>query len=252
LQAQLMSTMAETYQSLGLDSRAESLYRLALGIREGILGPQNADTLATKFNLAMVIADQGQHTDAEKLYREVLQTQRSVRGNENADTLRTAAVLAWDLSEQGHYEEAEKLARQTLEVQQRALGLDNADTQYTSLVLTGVLRRSGRYSEAVTIDREGLDSVMRAIDRKGADSIMRTGAFVRLLDWEIELSDDLNFARRLPEAETLLRTLLSKNRQIFGASGYPTVETEAILAGVLKEEESMSRRKLLQRKARPS
>jgi tetratricopeptide (TPR) repeat protein len=78
--------------------------------------------------------------------------------------------------------------------------------------------------------------MMRAIDREGADSIMRTGAFFSLLDWEIELADDLNFAGRLPEAETLLRTLLSKNRQIFGAGSYPSVETEAILANVLRGE----------------
>jgi tetratricopeptide (TPR) repeat protein len=81
-----------------------------------------------------------------------------------------------------------------------------------------------------------MDSMMRAIDREGADSIMRTGAFVSLLDWEVELADDLNFAGRLPEAETLFRTQLSKNRQIFGASSYPTVDTEAILAGVLDGE----------------
>jgi hypothetical protein len=57
----------------------------------------------------------------------------------------------------------------------------------------------------------------------------------QVLDWEIELAHALNLAGRQPEAEPEFRTLLSKNRQVFGASSYPTAETEAVFADVLQQ-----------------
>jgi non-specific serine/threonine protein kinase/serine/threonine-protein kinase len=226
LQAQLMSTMADTYLGLGLEQRAENLYRRVLDIRERILGPKNADTFHTKESLAQLLANRGHYAEADKLVREALQTQTSVGGAENRDTLRIAVWLARNFCAEGHYAEAEKLARQTLEVQQRVLGLDDPDTGGTKFFLAATLRGAGRYPEAMRIDRELVDSRMRA---SGPDA---RGVLVHQL-W---LGADLSHAGRLPEAEELLRSLLPKDRQVFGSDNYQTGLAEAQLANALRQE----------------
>ena len=51
LQAQMMQTMGEVYDSLGLYSQAQSLLTRAVDIRRRVLGPQNPDTLTSMSSL---------------------------------------------------------------------------------------------------------------------------------------------------------------------------------------------------------
>ena len=51
LQAQMMQTMGDVYDSLGLYSQAQSLLTRAVDIRRRVLGPQNPDTLASMSSL---------------------------------------------------------------------------------------------------------------------------------------------------------------------------------------------------------
>ena len=116
LQAQMMQTMGEVYDNLGLYSHAQSLLTRAVDIRRRVLGPQNPDTLTSMNGLGRNLMRQARYPEAEKLDRETLDIQRRVLGPEHPDTLRSMNNLAMLLVGEGHYTEAEKLDRQTIEV----------------------------------------------------------------------------------------------------------------------------------------
>ena len=55
LQAQMMDVMGNVYVSLGLYPKGESLLRRSVDIRRSTLGPNNADTLKSMYDLAAVL-----------------------------------------------------------------------------------------------------------------------------------------------------------------------------------------------------
>src|SRR3984885_9363324 len=87
LQAQMMFTMGNVYERLGLYSQSQSLLTRALEIQRRVLGAEHPSTLGTMQSLSDIYLHQGRYAEAETMLRDTLDTRRRILGPDNPDTL---------------------------------------------------------------------------------------------------------------------------------------------------------------------
>jgi eukaryotic-like serine/threonine-protein kinase len=225
-QAGMMQVMGEVYINLGLFSRAKDLEQQSLEIRRRVLGPENADTLASMNDLAGALNEDGHYTEAAKMFREEFDIERRVLGPENPQTLNSMSSLADALWRDGHSEEAEKLNRETLALRRRVLGPENRDTLKTMSNLALDLHNQGLYAEAEKLDREILDIRRRVLGPEHPDTLLSMN----------NLAGDLIAERRFPEAEKLNRETLDLRRRVLGPEHFETLKSMSNLGFVLSWE----------------
>src|SRR5271166_1380430 len=107
LQAQMMNTMGNVYQNIGLYAQAESLMRRAMDIRSRVLGPQSREALDSMSSLAQVLTDESQLPEAEKLARQSYIVARTSLGRGDPDTLLNGLALTALLLDLSRFPECE-------------------------------------------------------------------------------------------------------------------------------------------------
>jgi serine/threonine protein kinase/tetratricopeptide (TPR) repeat protein len=161
--ARLRHTIGNTYRRLGLWDRAEPHARLAVEIRQDVLGEEHPDTLNSMNNLANLYWSQNRYDEAEPLHLETLETQRRVLGDDHPDTLNSMNNLANLYWSQDRYDEAEPLHLETLEARRRLLGEDHPDTLNSMNNLAILYMYQGRYDEAEPLYLEVLETERRVL-----------------------------------------------------------------------------------------
>jgi len=225
LQAKMMYTMADTYEDLGLASRARSLLEGAMEIQRRVLGPRNPDTLRSMSYLAAVLSYQRHFDEAVKLQRQALDLQSRVLGPEHPDTLVSRRRLADALTYAGRFAEAEKLQRETIDIQRRVLGPEHRDTLWATDSLADTLLYEGHYAEAEKLYRQTL-AIQRRVFPEQRDTL-----------WSMNnLADTLLDEGRFAEAEKLERETLDIKRRIFGPEHPDTLNSMTVLATTLTRE----------------
>ena len=219
-QAQMMDTMGDVYENLGLYTQAEQLNRRALEIRTLALGPSHRDTIVSMRHLSNVLQDQSKYPEAERLARTALDLSRKQFGPSDTETLRAASRLGNLLREEGRYPEAESILRQGLLDLQ-----NNKDTDKKLLIsfqqnLAICLAYQGKFADAEKGFRE-----VYGLDRKALGD-----------DNPDVLSDLSNVGNALlqeqkySEAETTYRQVLESKRRILGPEHPSTLLTMGNLA----------------------
>jgi non-specific serine/threonine protein kinase/serine/threonine-protein kinase len=227
LQAKMMFTMAQTYEGLGLYSRAQSLLERALAIQQRVLGPRNPETLRTMSLLATSLGDEGQYTEEEKLARETSDMQRKVLGQNNPDTLQSIDTLASALDNEGRYPETEKLVRETLASRERVLGPEHADTLRSMHHLAATLMQERHYSDAEKLERQALEIRRRVLGSDHPDTLAS-------MAW---LATILNFQHKYAEAEKLQRETIDIERRVLSPEHPDTLRSMSALADTLRLEQ---------------
>jgi len=225
LRARLMSTMGKVYLSLGLDSRAQSLFESALQLQRNTLGPTDIQTLETAASLATTLRFRGHYPEAEKLERETIDAQRRALGPNHPDTLDSLSDLGATLYREGRFADAEQLQRQTLDTQRRVLGRQSPATLTTLRDLGATLRSQGRYADAETLLREVLDIQTHVLGPDHPDTLRA----------KTSLANTLLYQAHLPEADTLYRQILDTDRRINGPEHPDTLIAMGNLANELSE-----------------
>ncbi len=226
LQAQMMETMGEVYDNLGLYNQARSLLTRAVDIRRRVLGPQNPDTLTSVHNLAVVLDGEGRYAEAEKLERETLDIRRRVLGPDHPDTLRSMNNLANVLHYGRHFAEAQKLYSDTLEIRRRVLGPDDPDTLASMNNLAKALRDHGHLAESDKLIRETLEIRRRVLGSDHPETLTSTNILA------IILHDEGHYA----EAEKLLGETLQIQRRVLGPDHPETLRSINNLAVALRDD----------------
>jgi non-specific serine/threonine protein kinase/serine/threonine-protein kinase len=112
VQARLLGTIGDVYQSLGLYQPAEESLRAALDVRRRAADP--LELAAALDALGRLLRDRAEYQEAETLIREGLALRRRELGDEHADVLRSLHSLAVVLWSQGRDAEAEPIYRDGL------------------------------------------------------------------------------------------------------------------------------------------
>lgn len=198
LQAQMMHVMGKVYLGLGLYSKAESLLRRAVEIRRSALGPGDAATLQSQYDLAGALNSESRYVEAEKLSRETMDARHREFGPENRDTLGSTQQLAMVLGNEGRYSEAEKLDREVLEATKRKFGPEDKLTATAFHNLGWDLYYQEKQTDAETAFRAALEIDKRAYGPDHPEVfVVGTG-----------LANSLSAQKRYAEAENLYSELI--------------------------------------------
>ena len=237
LQALMLHTMGEVYDSLGLSSRAEALFARAVEIRARTLGQENPDTLESRSFLDREASQQGRYAEAEKMQRETLDIERRVLRPNDPKIADSMNQLAWILRKEGHYSESEKLYREAFDMRRRVLGPDSRETLGTASNLANLLTEEGSYVEAEKLGSETLGIQQKALGAEHPDTLSSMSALAGILDDEA----------RYPESEKLYRQTVEMMRRVLGPEHRVTLSTTSDLAVVLEEEDRYSEAEKTQR-----
>jgi non-specific serine/threonine protein kinase/serine/threonine-protein kinase len=237
LRAQMMHVMGVVYLNLGLFSRAETLLRQAVNVRQPLLGQKHPETLTSMDRLAWTLQCEGHNADAEKLMREVVERRQQVLGSDDPVTVESKDELAWILSRQGHLPEAEKLQRDVLAIRRRLLGTESLDTAGSLTHLASTLMEEGHYAEAEDLGSEALAIRRRVL---GENSL---GTAAPMLN----LAATFNKEGKYAEAEKLDRQVLELERRVLGPEHAETLLAASNLAWNLHGQGRLTEAEHLQR-----
>jgi len=238
-QAQLMRVMADVYEGLGLNSRAQPLYQGAVEIQRRVLGPRNPATLASMSAMARCMEGTGHYADAEKLVRETLAMQNQVLGMENRDTAQSMTTLASVLFQEGHYNEAEQMYRKAIDLDRRVLGPEHRSTLHAMEGLASTLDHVGRNSEAESLCREAFEIERRTLGPDHPDTLTSMSSLAMIL------VDEHNYA----EAERLYSEALAIERRVLGPEHRETLRLMTNLGHCLVVEGRYAEAEKLEREA---
>jgi tetratricopeptide (TPR) repeat protein len=207
VEADIRSTMGDSYAALGLFSEAGKQYQLAWELRRRALGEKHRDTLDSLVSVAVINRLLGKLDDAERIYNRVLAAQRARFGERNQATLLTMGNLAVVYSHRSQYERSAELNRKVLAVQTELLGPEHTDTLRTMNNLAVDYSQSGKFDEAERMYRQILDIRRRVQGPAHPDTVFTMNGLAVV------------YARPggNPEAaEKLYRQTLEAQRQILG------------------------------------
>jgi len=225
VRAQLLMTLGETLQDLGLIEMAERPHRDALEIRRAELGDDHPDTLTSINKMGFLLKAQGRLDEAEPYHREALERRRRVLGDDHEDTMRSISVMGLLLNNQGNPEAAEPYYREALERRRRALGDDHPDTLTSINNMGFLLKTTGRVAEAEPYYREALEGCRRVLGNDHPDTLRSVNNMGALLKDQ----------GRLSEAEPYLTEALAARRRTLGDDHPNTLITMSNLAQLLAE-----------------
>jgi len=221
VEAQIRTTIGETYHSLSLYPEAEAQLRIADRINVQQLGAEHLDTLHTRMSLVEARWQQG---FAEVAIAEPnLAALRKILGPDHPDTLRAMDQLGRVLTELGRFDEGEALMIATLEARKRVLGAEHPDTADSMDELGWVYVMHGLPAQAEPLHRE---AQRIKTEKLGPDH-------VRTLRSRGELAGCLYNQYRSIESEAMSRALHADYLRILGPDHVTTLGNLGMLAASL-------------------
>ena len=225
VQAELLVTMGEVYQNLGLYKSALPMLEKSLALHRRLVGSDDYETMEVINDLATLLQNQGQLDRAEELFREALERRRRVLGNAHKDTLNAMNNLALTLQLRGKLAEAEPLFRESLDGKRRTLKANDADILPPINNLAMLFKQEGKLEEAKPYMLELVEKAPKIL---GDDDphVMTAISNLALL-----LSAEGNLA----EAEPRFREALAGRRRLLGNEHPQTLMTLTFLGDCLRE-----------------
>jgi len=219
IQARLMDTMGQVFQSLGLFDQALPLLKSALEIRRNTQGDRSLDVASSLQSYGYLLIAKGDYAAAEPLLQEALAVRRRLLGNGHADVASSLASLGELNYMKGNFERAEKFFRESLDLRRRTFGREHIEISNILNDLAMTLKAKGDYGEAEPMYRESLAMRQKLLGSDHpaiAQSLNNLGMFLYQMF--------LNKKNDGVEAEKLLRQALEMNRRMLG-NEHPEVST---------------------------
>ena len=206
VEANVRSSVAGAYESLGRSDLALPHAQSAMATRRALLGDDHPDTLRAIMRVGQIELQLGHLPQAEALWREALDRARRARGEDDKLTLDAYSNVGGLLQEQGRYADAEPMHRAAERGHRRVLGDAHPETLTSINNLAYLLHLQRRFDEAEPLYREALAGRRKALGDDHPLTITSVGNLGVLL-----------MARgQLAEAEPLYREALDARRRVLG------------------------------------
>jgi eukaryotic-like serine/threonine-protein kinase len=227
VQATLMATIGQVYESLGLYDDAARVLETALNTRLALFGREHPDVAESMLSLAILNYDRSRYSEAEPLYRESLAIRRRLFGDAHPATATSLNGLGTLLQATDRYEEAEAVWRQALGIRRKLYGAAHREVAESLDNLGWLLYNKGEYEEAERLFREALMIHRRLL---GDDHPM--------------VATDLNYLAFVagtrghsePEQESLYREALEIRRKVYGNNHPQVAESLNNLAWLMNQQ----------------
>jgi serine/threonine protein kinase len=157
----LLNALGRTYDGLGLYDKAGATHMKAGAVLEAALGPDHADTLTSRNNLALAYRAAGRIAEAIALHETTLKLRESKLGPDHSETLVSRNDLANAYRAAGRTADAIRLHEETLKLFESKLGPDDPETLGSRNNLALAYYVDGRTAQAIALlerTRELLES----------------------------------------------------------------------------------------------
>ncbi|MFO0808810.1 MAG: tetratricopeptide repeat protein [Gemmataceae bacterium] len=200
VEAAIRMAIGKGYRSLTKHQLALPHFERALTLRQAHLGPDHADTLASKSNLAGLYSWMARHLDAIALRQQLLEYQSARLGPGHLETLACVCDLAEAYHLASRCEMSIPLLEQTLEKQRTIFGPTHASTLGTMQILAWHYSEARRFPEALSLYPKVWDTFKTTND-PGQEPPA---------DWCIRFGLTCQRAGKLDQADPLLRKALEQ------------------------------------------
>jgi tetratricopeptide (TPR) repeat protein len=204
--ARLLNLTANLYHTKAQYSVAEPLYRMALALREGILGRNHPDLARVLNDLAQLLLDANRLAEAEPLMHQALAIDEAAFGKNHSIVARDLNNLAQLFGATNRLAEAEPLMRQALAIDEVAFGKDHPETATDLSNLAMLMFLTNRLTEAEPLMRRVLAINEGALGANHPNVAAALNNLARLL----------LKTNRAGEAEPLMRQALAIDEAAFG------------------------------------
>ncbi|MFP8877606.1 MAG: serine/threonine-protein kinase, partial [Myxococcota bacterium] len=157
IEADIRSTIGDTYRHLGRFALAQPHAERALDLRREHLGEEHPGTLAAMNNLGALHKAQGKYDLALRFYEKVLDVRQRALGEDHPNTLSAMNNLGALYKAQGKYGLALPLFEKALEGERRVLGEEHPDTLLSMNNLGSLYSDKGRYNLARPLLEKALE-----------------------------------------------------------------------------------------------
>lgn len=200
-----LTNIAAAYSSQGnLDAAAAAATRAAEGFAE-LSGPEHADTLGAKLQLAQILAAAERTDEAERMITEVIDARLRTLGPADQKVQNARDALGNLYRMQGKFGQAADVYRQTLESHKVRYGPEHPTTLSKATDLGKALQQAGRLDEAEGILRPVLETSRRVNGPDHFDTLTAMGFLAEVLQAKGQLVESESLRRSLAEARA--RTL---------------------------------------------
>jgi len=214
VQSQLLSTMGQVYQNLGLFQPASDLYQRAGELRLQLFGDDDPEWARSLTRQADVLVELGELERAETQLERALEAQRRVFGDDHPDVAMSLDVLGVVRFAGGDLNRAEALLGRAVDLRTHLLGEHHADTAKSINNLASVHFQRGDLKEAEALFRRAVAIRLEVLGEDHPDTVTNLGNLATVLLALGELS----------EAEVLQRQVLAAGRRLLG-DDHPEVAT---------------------------
>jgi hypothetical protein len=152
-----VSSLADSYASLGNLSEALELRKDMLARRRRTLGPEHRETLRSMRSLANSYAEHGKNDEALKLDEQTLEIQKARLGLDDPDTLATINSRALGYASKERFTEALELFQQVLDLRKKKYGPTHPDTLLSMNHLANAHENLHEYKKALQLRLETLE-----------------------------------------------------------------------------------------------
>ncbi len=162
VKAEVLKTLGNTYEGLGLYAPAKERLQAALVASRAAFGAESIEVARVLDRLAAAVEDGGDLQEAERLDREALAMVVRLGQTDGEDTAQVEGDLARVLQGLGRSAEAETLYREVLAIERRLEGGRGPGVAVTLNNLGVLLGQRGDWAGAEPLHREALD-IVRAV-----------------------------------------------------------------------------------------
>lgn len=156
------------------------LIKLALAIREKVLGPEHLNTSKLLNNLAEIYRITGVHVQAEALYKRSLTIREKILGTEHLETAASLNNLAALYVETGAYQQAEPLLKRALAIREKVLGPEHPHTARVLHNLASLYKHTGVGEQAEPLYKRALAIQEKALGPKHPGTVMSVNNLAEL------------------------------------------------------------------------
>jgi tetratricopeptide (TPR) repeat protein len=219
-EAEVRTTLAESYLSLGQIAEARTHAEAARHLWEGASPPDPLAVLRARALVTRVLAEEGRYAEARREAEAVIDAQAVTAGAAHRDTIATRILLAWTLRETGEVARAEQTAR---------AAVADALSQYPDDWRLGSEARS-RLVEVLVAFNQGLEAdglaaeTVRVLQRHLGPTHPDVLAAMSLR------GSTLNALLKFEDALSLRRELLNVHEHVYGPRHPRTAQARSTLA----------------------
>ena len=230
LQAELRTTLGDTWTGIGLYDQAYEEYEAALDLHESLHGEDSKEALVSRGRLGRIQYLLGKHESAIDTFTEQINGMDSVLNSDDVELLQAKVDLSGVYLDLGKFSEAEVLLREVIDLTNRNSGKPS-DIGVAAKLTMGKLSGSRGDTSA---GEEWFSEALADLDQlEQSDPVRR-----QLIQYNLAIAKARQL--RYEESVEMLLQLLDDREATFGADHPNTLSTVGTLGGVLANSGKLS------------